>query len=197
MIQDYVRDSGMLFSILCWNAQPHLRSWEDGLMHQGWMIKNFGLQPDMLSILNFINQPVQNIPEWTPSTFMRSVRNFSNTFLPRPTASHGLRPGDYLYPNQSRTSVDGRFRLVYQGDGNLVLYFGATPLWHTHTYGSSTGFVAMQSDGNLVIYNGSGAPIWSSGTSGNAGAYLVVQSDGNLVIYHGANPLVASNTAWY
>ncbi len=45
--------------------------------------------------------------------------------------------------------------------------------------------LAMQPDGNLVIYNPAGQAIWSSGTSGaaNQGSRLIVQTDGNVVIY--------------
>lgn len=49
---------------------------------------------------------------------------------------------------------------------------------------------AMQSDGNLVIYNPSGAPTWASNTSGNPGAILYVQSDGNVIIYNSARTRV-------
>src|SRR5262249_35899080 len=31
-----------------------------------------------------------------------------------------MAPGDFLLPGQFRQSTDGRFRLIYQGDGNLV-----------------------------------------------------------------------------
>ena len=60
-------------------------------------------------------------------------------------------------------SADGRLHFVYQGDGNLVLYFGTgtsgwEPLWATDTDGTSPGFVTMQGDGNLVVYNRSGRP---------------------------------------
>ncbi|AOJ88269.1 peptidase S53 [Burkholderia sp. MSMB0856] len=43
--------------------------------------------------------------------------------------------------------------------------------------------LVMQNDGNLVLYNVSGAAIWNSGTFGNAGAYAVFQTDGNFVVY--------------
>ena len=45
------------------------------------------------------------------------------------------------------------------------------------------GEVAMQGDGNLVVYNAAGVPLWSSGTAGNPGAWLAVQGDSNLVVY--------------
>jgi hypothetical protein len=102
------------------------------------------------------------------------------------------------------TSCDGRFGLIMQTDGNLVLYEGpcvgtkcGTPLWASNTVGCG-GCAAMQEDGNLVVYDGagrlSGHASWASGTNGNSGAVLALQNDGNLVIYSGSTPIWASNT---
>ena len=91
-----------------------------------------------------------------------------------------MAPGDFLLPGQFRQSADGRFRLVYQVDGNLVLYQGSTPLWGSGTSGTELGFAVMQGDGNFVVYDSTG-PVWWSGT-GTPGAFLVVQDDGNTVI---------------
>jgi len=108
--------------------------------------------------------------------------------------SDHMAPGDFLLPGQFRQSADGRFRLVYQADGNLVLYQGSNPLWATATFGTTPGFVAMQTDGNLVVYDSTKA-VWASGTWGHPGAFLVVQGDGNTVIYStGSSPLWATNT---
>jgi pimeloyl-ACP methyl ester carboxylesterase len=98
-----------------------------------------------------------------------------------------LDVNDRLWPGDMVNSDDGRLHLLYQLDGNLVLYFGTgtsswEPLWATGTDGTSPGFVAMQGDGNLVVYNRSGNPVWDSGTF-SAGSFLVVQNDGNVVIY--------------
>ncbi len=56
--------------------------------------------------------------------------------------------------------------------------------------------LAMQDDGNLVLYNTTnGAAVWNSGTNGNAGAYAVFQTDGNFVIYSvSGKPLWFSST---
>jgi glycerophosphoryl diester phosphodiesterase len=98
-----------------------------------------------------------------------------------------LQNDEVLYPNQSLTSADGRFILIYQGDGNLVLYrqFPGQErswLWDSETHGRPGGACVMQGDGNLVIYL-DGQAIWSSNTWGNPGSRLVVQNDGNVVIY--------------
>jgi hypothetical protein len=94
-----------------------------------------------------------------------------------------LHAGWKLQPNAYLRSANRQYRLVMQGDGNLVLYKGAAALWSSKTKGSDAR-VVMQGDGNLVVYHG-GAAKWSSRTGGHHGARLIVQNDGNLVIYDG------------
>jgi hypothetical protein len=56
-------------------------------------------------------------------------------------------------------------RLVWQGDGNLVLYTTAgSPVWSSDTWGSSFKQLAFQDDGNLVIYDASRTALWSTDT---------------------------------
>jgi GH18 family chitinase len=87
-----------------------------------------------------------------------------------------------LTAGQSLSSCNGTYKLAMQGDGNLVLYHGTTGIWSTGTSGSAAVKVVMQGDGNLVLYSSSGSPLWNSGTAGNAGASLTVQGDGDVVI---------------
>jgi pimeloyl-ACP methyl ester carboxylesterase len=116
-----------------------------------------------------------------------------------PGGPRTMSPDQSLYPGASVSSPDGRFRLTYQWDGNLVLYrWDDLPLWHTHTDGTSPGRAVMQLDGNLVVYDGSGTPRWASGTAGYDNAYLAVQDDGNVVVYTaGGAALWASWTNGY
>lgn len=82
-----------------------------------------------------------------------------------------------------RTSPDGRFRLVMQADGNLVLYApGPAALWHTRTAGRPGATAVLQADGNLVLRSRAGAVLWHTRTWGHPGARLAVQDDGNLVL---------------
>ena len=105
-----------------------------------------------------------------------------------------LLPHQALAPNQSLRSPNGRAILVYQQDGNLVLYFDSQPLWDSRTAGVSPGQAIMQGDGNFVQYGASGA-VWSTITAGRPGAELHVQTDGNLVLYTPAGvPIWASGT---
>ncbi len=104
--------------------------------------------------------------------------------------------GDVLHPDDVVRSRDGRFELVYQLDGNLVLYHHGAPLWASNTHGTAPGAVFMQHDGNFVMYDANNVPIWSSvGSHGHPGAWLIVQDDGNVVIYsESSEPLWATNT---
>jgi hypothetical protein len=91
-----------------------------------------------------------------------------------------LNPGSQLNAGEAITSPNGQFSLSMQTDGNLVEYDGNTAAWATAT-NSAGSDVDMQTDGNLVIYSGTTAK-WASNTSGNAGAYLVLANDGILTI---------------
>ena len=93
-----------------------------------------------------------------------------------------LQPGQSFQVDAPLYSDDGRFRVVLQNDGNLVVYDCENKqLWASGTNGQSVSQCIMQTDGNLVIYGYNG-PIWASNTSGNPDAYLDMQNDGILVI---------------
>jgi Ricin-type beta-trefoil lectin domain-like len=106
-------------------------------------------------------------------------------------------------------SANNEYVLIMQGDGNLVLYqvigappvagssFHGNPLWSSQTTPLTPvapRFV-LQSDGNMVVYNGPDDVLWQSETYGVAGLQLSLQTDGNLVMYDTANQGVfATNT---
>jgi hypothetical protein len=100
-----------------------------------------------------------------------------------PAAGDTMQPGEMLDP--SIESANGLYTLVYQSDGNLVLYRNGSTnaLWASGTDGSSRGSAIMQIDGNFVVYDQSGNAVFAAGTNGNPGSRLVVQDDGNVVIY--------------
>jgi hypothetical protein len=95
-----------------------------------------------------------------------------------------LAAGAQLLPDQSVTTSDGTHRLVYQLDGNLVLYkvSSGAPVWHSVTAGTSPGFTAMQGDGNLVVYDSATVPKFNTVTAGNPGAQLYFETGGRLHI---------------
>jgi hypothetical protein len=64
-----------------------------------------------------------------------------------------LRAGESLGIDQKLTSSNGKYALIMQGDGNLVLYTESnTPVWATRTQGSGAVRASLQDDGNLVLY---------------------------------------------
>ena len=103
-----------------------------------------------------------------------------------PSAVDTLSQYGALIADQTLTSGDGRFKLVPQEDGNLVIYQGSTALWSTSTSGHQPGWFTMGGDGNLYFFGPDDSVIWSVNTSAGAGAHLVMQSDGNLVVYQGS-----------
>jgi hypothetical protein len=124
----------------------------------------------------------------------------------------------------SHTNGDGGAFLALQDDGNLVVYApGNKPVWASGTnlpapppapsgcgemqpgqgltagesYTSCGGVytLAMQTDGNLVLYHNQKGAIWATGTNGKNGFNMVMQGDGNFVLYDTRNhPLWASGT---
>ncbi|MGH3380912.1 MAG: hypothetical protein ACRDP6_39870 [Actinoallomurus sp.] len=71
----------------------------------------------------------------------------------RHVAIGGLAAGQKLTTGNAVRSPNGAYSLLQQTDGNLVLYRGKTPLWSSKTTGSGV-FSLMQTDGNLVVYRG-------------------------------------------
>lgn len=103
---------------------------------------------------------------------------------PAPEGCGILNADKGLGRDEGLNSCTGNYYLVFQGDGNVVLYNNSTgrAIWHTATHGQSSDWLVMQGDGNFVLYGG-GRPLWATGTEGRGGAYLAVQDDGNVVIY--------------
>ncbi|HYZ58622.1 MAG TPA: heparin lyase I family protein [Nitrososphaeraceae archaeon] len=114
---------------------------------------------------------------------------------PPPAQGDDMQPGEVLNADQSIWSANGRFRFIYQLDGNLVLYGPRMPLWASGTTGRTPRVCIMQGDGNLVIYGPGGVYIWDTKTHNNPGSRLIVQDDGNVVIYKpDGRPIWATNT---
>jgi Protein of unknown function (DUF4241) len=96
---------------------------------------------------------------------------------------HEMLPGQSLR-RQSLTSASGRYTLVHQDDGNLVLYDNAQlrPLWAAGTNGSRAALCTLGANSGLVLADHDGARVWSSGTAGGPAARLLVRDDGDVVL---------------
>ena len=110
------------------------------------------------------------------------------------TCGH-IAAGEGLAQGTAVSSCDGRFTLIEQTDGNLVLY---GPKGHAKWANYATGYdgyaLLMQADGNLVDYSPYSFPAWSSTSSGHPGAFTALQNDGNMVVYDGSTALWNSGT---
>lgn len=88
-------------------------------------------------------------------------------------------------------SPDKTYWLDMQADCNLVEYHNNTSVWNASTNnGSNTCMLAIQSDGNVVVYEGSisaSTVMWAAGTGGHAAAstYLQMGNDGIMHMYEG------------
>lgn len=116
----------------------------------------------------------------------------SVTVNPPASGPSVLSTGGILYANQYRTSPNGLYTLIYQTDGNLVLYGPAGPIIWTGTY-SAPGGVYMNPSGNLEVYNSAMGLMWQSGTAAgtNNGAYLRVQDNGTVGLVRPSGVLIA------
>ncbi len=123
-----------------------------------------------------------------------------------------IRTNTILEKNKRYYSEDNRYFLLFQEDGNLVVYkvMGnnmVKGVWNTHTNGKAIKKCVFQGDGNLVLYDYTNKAIWAAlynpgpnnfNPSPYPATVLVMQSDGNLVIY-GANigSKHDSGASWY
>ncbi len=101
--------------------------------------------------------------------------------------------GGEMFAYQQLKSQNGQYTLSMQQDGNLVLYSPTRALWQAGTSGKPFSRLAVQPDGNMVVYDMYHRPLWYTGT--NQRDKLILQNDGNLVLYNGRNqPLWATLT---
>ena len=105
-----------------------------------------------------------------------------------------LAQGQSLAPGQGIRSPDGQTLFVHQTDGNVVVYHGSRALWASRTNGHATRTLAMQTDGNLVLYSSTNAPLWYTRTNGRVITSLIVQNDCNVVLYQNGAPIWATGT---
>jgi hypothetical protein len=100
-----------------------------------------------------------------------------------------LNPGQTLSKGGRLQSNNRKYELVFQHDGNLVLYelsdFGTEVIRDTGT--RDTNRAVMQQDGNFVIYDSAGVSRWHTGTWDNPGSKLVLQDDREVVILNPNN----------
>lgn len=77
--------------------------------------------------------------------------------------------------------VNAGYRLIFQGDGNLVIYDpNNKALWHSKTQNKGGVRAVVQTDGNFVIYTANNVALWHTQTAGYPGSYLRLSAKGWL-----------------
>ncbi|KAG6476876.1 hypothetical protein ZIOFF_066124 [Zingiber officinale] len=129
------------------------------------------------------------------SLVMLSAAVLLGLLLPSSSAYNILYGGDTLSTGQSITH--GAYTFIIQSDCNLVLYDNGRAVWSSGTYGRGRNCIlSMQTDGNLVIYDGSKKAVWASNSRGSQANYiLVLQRDRNVVIYGAPRWSTGTHTA--
>ncbi|MCO5967416.1 DUF4241 domain-containing protein [Actinoallomurus soli] len=106
---------------------------------------------------------------------------------------HEMRAGQTLR-RQSLTSPAGRYTLVHQDDGNIVLYDNVRlhPWWASGTDGAYGSYCVLRASDGLALLGSDGRRIWCTGARGPA-ARLVVRDDGDIAIEDAAGAEVWSS----
>jgi hypothetical protein len=116
-----------------------------------------------------------------------------------------LNAGESLLTNGRLYSLNDVYYMVLQEDGNLCVYKTSDNgfVWASMAHGFKGGTLKMQSDGNLVVYDGSNAAKWSSKThpfndakfkdAKNKPVKLVLENNGTLNLYAADGKSVWSN----
>jgi hypothetical protein len=143
-------------------------------LKQGFSLSAFIFFGAIFALTSFSNPP---------EVFAQRCRN-------REIRASRSRNADFQRGSQWSTTSS---RLVFQNDGNLVLFGGSNNvLWATGTENRADR-LSIQRDGNVVLYNGNQA-VWATNTDRSPGAFLALQCDGNLVVYDGRRAIWATNT---
>src|ERR1700761_1677786 len=104
------------------------------------------------------------------------------------TRTNYLSQGQALQPGDQLTATNGLFYLIYQTDGNLVMYnWLNVPYWATMTNGHSAGQAIYQTDGNFCVYDANNVCVWATMVYNYGNGTLTLQNNGNLVIFETNN----------
>lgn len=102
----------------------------------------------------------------------------------------GLLLREMTIPGHSLVSINKQNKLSFTSDGNLVVEKSGKEVWSSHSGGKGGKYLVFQNDGNLVIYGDSWSAIWSTSTGGIGAVHAVMQNDGNFVLYNKNNQSV-------
>ncbi|CAJ1082565.1 mannose-specific lectin-like [Xyrichtys novacula] len=96
-----------------------------------------------------------------------------------------LREFESLSRDEELVSKNGLWKATLKNDGKLVIS-GWKETWESKTCGSNSSHVAVQPDGNVVLYDNYKSPKWSTDTYVNGANYkcrFELTDEGNLVLF--------------
>jgi hypothetical protein len=118
----------------------------------------FGPGGEVASTFQLVNSTGSGVPLKYGDPFMMTC--------PLTLNKSDLIQDSALLPGESIKSLNGKYMLIYQTDGNVCLYnSGGEGIWCS-TALHTPGKLVMQSDGNLVAYDSGGIPQWATNTNG-------------------------------
>jgi alpha-tubulin suppressor-like RCC1 family protein len=137
---------------------------------------------------------------------LNSRGQISSVKVAQATRSNTLKAGETLTAGKWLTSANGRFILRMQReDGHLCVYRFENGqqgefVWGTGKHGFDDSKLVMQTDGNLVVYDGKDVFQWGSDThpdldvkfkdTNNKPVKLVLEDDGSLNLYTASGDVV-------
>ncbi|MBP2267555.1 hypothetical protein J3A64_003019 [Pseudarthrobacter sp. PvP004] len=148
------------------------------LTHRKKLVRRIGSGVLALGLLSAVGvQPASAYWGYSSCTPGSTGQTLQFAYYNAPNITY--RPGQFCLLN-------GPYKAVFQTDSNFVVYKNGVPLWHTRTNGRNASMLAVQGDGNIVMYGQSMNVLWQTNTSGPRNyefKLLRMQSDGNLVMY--------------
>ncbi|CAJ1082564.1 mannose-specific lectin-like [Xyrichtys novacula] len=96
-----------------------------------------------------------------------------------------VKTNEILHVGDDLVSKNGLWKATLKSDGNFVIS-GWKETWEAKTCGSDGYRLAVQTDGNVVLYDKCNTPKWSTNTYVNGANYkcrFELTDEGNLVLF--------------
>jgi len=112
-------------------------------------------------------------PESLNDTDASATAGAAATSSVNPNKGSELGPNGRLFKNEYIISEDGTFQLIFQTDGNLVLYvlkfegapINPIPAWDSKTYNKNAQYAELETDGRLAVYDSDGNKVFQTSPS--------------------------------
>ncbi|RIJ76241.1 hypothetical protein D1871_12340 [Nakamurella silvestris] len=100
-------------------------------------------------------------------------------------ATDTLLTGTVMHAGDQLVSKNGKYRMVVQADGNVVVLHGKKALFNTGTFGKGRTNLVLGPKGDLVVRTAKNTVLWRSHTKGKGAYKLVINNAGTLILYKG------------